>query len=467
MGMTKERGLAREPRDASPVRAISQESAARARQMASPVVALLPWGDVWEDFLDTVGVSLDEFCTDMSGGWLFGYVEALGRFDIRSVLVVWSRDARQPHRRVHLPTGAPVWVLPAARVHRVAGRFAKAVSASGRWGHHLRRAASLAAHYTATPPRNLARVLRQERCGAVLVQDYEYPRFDACVLLGRWLGLPVLATYQGGKRPEKGWSVEGWVRQRTVPAAGLLVGPRQEAEAVAERYQLVPGAITVVPNPIDVHEWTPGDRAAARATLGLPAAVPVACWHGRVQIRRKGLDVLVEAWRLLCAERPGVDLRLLLCGGGTESARLRRLIDAAGMRGVHWRDEYVTDRAIVRRQLAASDVFVLPSRREGFAVAPMEAMACGRPVVACDAPGVADLLAGEKAGGILVPRRDPKALAMELGRLLDDRALAARLGEAARHRIVERYSLETVGRELAAALHRAAPDRFPAPPSTL
>jgi starch synthase len=159
---------------------------------------------------------------------------------------------------------------------------------------------------------------------------------------------------------------------------------------------------------------------------------------------------------------------LLLLGTGDDSARLRRLIAIAGLRGVHWRDEYVIDGAFVRRWLAAADVFVLPSRHEGFAVAPMEAMSCGRPVVACDAPGVSDLLSGgERAGGVVVPREDPEVLAAALGRLLDDRTMAARLGEAARRRIVERYSPETVGLTLAATLHAAAPDRFPTPPRPL
>lgn len=448
----------------------------RARRVTVPTVALVPWGDVWEDFLDKIGISLDEFCTEMSGGWLFGYIEALERFGIRTVLVLWSREARRPHRRVHVPTGTAVWVLPAARAHWLARRLrqhAEVLSVPRRlprrWARRLRRATrratSFAVGYTATPPRSLARVLRQERCDAMLVQNYEYPRFDICVLLGRWLGLPVLATYQGGK-PSKTW-LEGRVHRWTVPAAGLLVGARQEAEAVATRHRLPSGTVAMVPNPIDPGEWTPGDRAAARSALDLPADVLVACWHGRVQVAQKGLDVLVEAWRLVCDERPGADLRLLLCGGlrgDRGSERLRHLIAAAGLRGVHWRDEYVLDRAVVRRQLAAADVFVFPSRHEGFAVTPLEAMACGRPVVACDAPGVADLLTGgEQAGGVVVPREDPRALATALGRLLDDRALAVRLGEAARRRAVERYSPEAVGLALAAALHRAAPGRFPAP----
>jgi glycosyltransferase involved in cell wall biosynthesis len=420
----------------------------------APTVALLPWGDIWENYLDMIEISLDEFLTKVTGTYLFGFVEALDQVGIRTVLVVWSREARHPQRRVHVPTGTAVWVLPPARTYRAVRRFAEALSTSGRW--------ALPVRYTATPPRNLARVLRQERCAAVLVQEYENPRFDVCVLLGRWLDLPVLATFQGGDRP--GTRLEGWVRRWTVPAAaGLLIGARREAEAVAERYRLPPGAVTVVPNTIDVREWTPGDRVAARSALGLPADVPVACWHGRTQIKRKGLDILVKAWRLVCDDRPDADLRLLLCGGGKRAERLRQLIHRAGLRGVHWRDEYVLDRAIVRRRLAASDVFVLPSRHEGFAVTPLEAMACGRPVVASDAPGVADLLAGgEQAGGVVVPRGDPGALATALGRLLDDRALAARLGEAARRRAVERFSPEVIGLELAAVLHRAAPDSFPA-----
>jgi glycosyltransferase involved in cell wall biosynthesis len=451
-------------------RRLSRPLAAPEVPATLPTVALLPWGNVLEDYLDMIGLSLEDFLTEYQGTWMFGYVDSLSRVGVRTVLVIWSRDVGHPERRVHVPTGTTVWVLPPTRAHRVVRLLRERVeTASGATSpRRLRRALRLAARYTATTPRMLARVLDQERCSAVLVQEYEYPRFDVCLLVGRMLGIAVLATFQGG-RPEKGRSLEGWIRKRSVPRAdGLLIGPRKEARAVKKRYGLSEEAVSTVGNPIDVEEWRPGDRAAARAELGLPEEAAIACWHGRIDIKRKGLDILVEAWRQVCQERPEADLRLLLLGAGSGNERLRELLEKAsraGLRGVHWRDEYTTDRGVVRSQLAASDVFVFPSRHEGFAVAPMEAMACGRAVVACDAPGVADLLGGKGSGGIVVKRNKGRALARQLGRVLDDRELASRLGHAARRRMEDNYSPEAIGERLIRALHQAAPHRFPPRPS--
>jgi glycosyltransferase involved in cell wall biosynthesis len=437
----------------------------RTRRKTDPAVLLLPWGDVYEDYLDGIGISLEEFCTEMSGGYLFGYVDALELVGVRTVLALWSRKVSRPDRRVHVPSGATVWVLPPARVCMAARRITERLQANdGRWARRLERPARLLAGYGATTPRMLARVLEQESCSALLVQEYEYPRFDVCLLVGKLMGLSVLATFQGG-RPEKGRSIEGWVRKRTVPrAARLLIGPRREAKAVRARYGLPAEAISVVGNPIDTEEWRPADRERARAEMGLPQEAGVACWHGRIDIRRKGLDILVEAWRRVCEERPEADLRLLLCGGGAGNERLRELMEEASLRGVRWHEKYTTDRSIVRRQLAASDLFVFPSRHEGFAVAPMEAMACGRAVVACDAPGVADLLrGGERSGGIVVGRKDIRGLARGIGRLLDDREESHRMGEAARRRMEESYSPEAIGEGLLRALHAGQPRTFPAP----
>jgi starch synthase len=120
---------------------------------------------------------------------------------------------------------------------------------------------------------------------------------------------------------------------------------------------------------------------------------------------------------------------------------------------VLWVDQFVHDRAILRRYLSAADVYVFPSRHEGFPVAPLEAMACGLPVVAADATGVPDIFeGGEASGGLLVPRGDAAALAQALGRVLDDQTLGRELGARARRRVESCFSLESVGKHLRAFL---------------
>jgi glycosyltransferase involved in cell wall biosynthesis len=119
------------------------------------------------------------------------------------------------------------------------------------------------------------------------------------------------------------------------------------------------------------------------------------------------------------------------------------------LQGIMWVDEYVRDRTAIRRYLSAADVYTLPSRHEGFPVAPIEAMACGLPIVAADAPGVPDILeGGEDSGGLVVPRGDAVALASALGRVLDNEAWGRELGKRARCRAEECFSLEAIGKQL-------------------
>ena len=118
------------------------------------------------------------------------------------------------------------------------------------------------------------------------------------------------------------------------------------------------------------------------------------------------------------------------------------------------------DRAVVRRHLAAADVYAFTSRREGFPVAPVEAMACALPVVAVEVQGIGDILeGGEAAGGVVVPQGDAAAVAAQLGRVLDDPALAASLGRRALARAERAFLPERVGAQLRDFLFSASPRR--------
>ena len=430
-------------------------------------VALLPWGNVIEDYLDAIGVGLDEFAARMGGGWMFGYVEALRRAGVGATIVCVSARATAPRRLVHAATGAALWVLPSPRRYRWLRRRMRdpygwgldpTFGLDGR-GAGVRRpwlaALKLAAPYAATPLAALVRVLRAERCAAVLCQEYEYARFDVAVAVGRALRIPVFATFQGG-RATPGWA-EPAVRRWSVPrAAGLVIAPGAEAERVRARYRVPDGRIARIFNPVDAGDWAGGDRAGTRARLGIGPEAVVVVTHGRISLHAKGLDVLAAAWKAVCADRPGRDLRWLVVGTGDDAAAFAALVAGHELPGVVWVNEFVLERARMRDYLAAADAYVLASRREGFPVAPVEAMAAGLPAVAADAPGVADIFEdGERSGGIVVPREDADALADAIGRLVDDAALRASMGRAARRRIETRFALDATG----AALRRFMAER--------
>lgn len=422
-----------------------------------PTIALLPWGNVWEDLLDSIDVSFEAFCNEMKGGWMFGYIDALRLAGIRTVVFCISARVAAPSRFMHAPSGTTICVLPAPKTYRAVQRHmlnpygwsAKEVFGEA---HGVRRVLfrvlKEVAPYLTTPVGLLASEMRREGCNAILCQEYEYARFDACVFLGQLMRLPVFATFQGGD-----WQMsrlERPLRPLTLRiCAGLIVATQTEAERVHSRYGVPPTKLARIFNPIDLAMWDPIDRSEARAALGIPIDASVVVYHGRIDVHRKGLDVLVDAWKQVCRDRSKRDLRLLLVGTGSDADELRRLIAAKQLRGVMWVDKYVLDRDAIRRYLYAADVYTLASRHEGFPVAPIEAMACSLPVVASDAPGVPDILEqGEASGGLVVPREDAVALALALGRVLDNEAWGRKMGFCARRRVEDCFSVEAVGKQL-------------------
>jgi glycosyltransferase involved in cell wall biosynthesis len=401
-------------------------------------VALLPWGDRFEDFYDKIGVSFETFKTQVTSGWLFHYIGALQSAGVRTVLYFGSNTVDRPLRFIHGPTGAVVWLLPTPRLHHKVRGVARRFTPRS-------EALPALASYVATPLRVLRRALKAEGCEAILCQEYESARFDLCTVLGRSMGLPVFATYQGAK---PGPWLERPIRRLAVRnSTGLIIAASEEAGRVRRTYRIPANRIVNIPNPFDVQTWQPVDRRRAREELGIAQDARVVEWHGHAQIWRKGLDVLLDAWELVCEGRPDTNLLLLLIGSGRNTVELRDRVKSDAR--IRWIDRYIHDRRELWTYICAADVYTLPSRHEGFAVAPVEAMAAGLPVVATDVPGVADLLRdGEEAGGIIVPREDPAALAAALGRLVDDDDLAHRLGARARRHAERDYSLEVVGNEL-------------------
>jgi glycosyltransferase involved in cell wall biosynthesis len=186
-------------------------------------------------------------------------------------------------------------------------------------------------------------------------------------------------------------------------AALIAVSP-----AVAESVRpAVDTNVQVIGNGVELSNFACMDPAGSRAALGLDREVPVVAYLGRLT-REKGADLALEATRRLW-ER-GVPARLLVAGDGPERATL---VASAGPGAI-----FLGEREDVPRILAACDLVVIPSRREGQSIVALEAMAAGRPIVATRVGGLAALAEG--AGGVVVPPDDPIALADALLRLLKD-----------------------------------------------
>ncbi|MGY0025058.1 glycosyltransferase family 4 protein [Streptomyces sp. cg35] len=177
----------------------------------------------------------------------------------------------------------------------------------------------------------------------------------------------------------------------------------------------------LVPNGVDLERFHPEGPAEPGPADGSPG--PLVVCVGRL-CRQKGQDVLVEAWDGVLREVP--QARLALVGDGPDLARLR----ASAPPSVHFAGA-VDDPAPWYR---AADLVVLPSRWEGIALAPLEAMACGSPVLVTDVDGARESLPPHPAPSCLVPPDDPAAVTRALVDLLRDaEGLRARGRDACRH----------------------------------
>jgi glycosyltransferase involved in cell wall biosynthesis len=239
-------------------------------------------------------------------------------------------------------------------------------------------------------------------------------RADADLLHAHWIPAGWVAARTGKPYVVQVWGTDvELARHAPRQARRVLRGARlviAASSALAELAQLL-GArdVRVIPSGVDLPP-----------EVGEEAEPPEVLYAGRLSAE-KGVLELIEAAR---------GLPLVVAGDGP----LRPQVP--GARGFVPHDE-------LKRLYGRAAVVACPSRREGFGVACLEAMAYGRPVVATGVGGLRDLVVDGETG-IVVPPRDPAALRAALERLLGDRELRRRLGAAGRERAREHFSWEAV-----------------------
>jgi len=230
----------------------------------------------------------------------------------------------------------------------------------------------------------------------------------------------------------------------------------QDAADLMQLYGADVRRLAVVPCGFDPGEMAPVDRQQARTALRIARDAFVVLQLGRL-VPRKGIDNVVRALGLLRRSH-GVDGRLLVVGGEAEHpdesctpeiGRLRRIAEEEGVAPhVHFTGR--RGRADLRLYYGAADVFVTTPWYEPFGITPLEAMACGVPVVGSRVGGI-KYSVRNGVTGFLVPPRDPRALARRLGYLHRHRAHADALGRAGLRRARAAFTWERVARQLAQA----------------
>ena len=207
--------------------------------------------------------------------------------------------------------------------------------------------------------------------------------------------------------------------------------------------------VTVVPMPLDARQFGAVPGAAREAGLLL--------FVGRL-IERKGAEFAIRAAAALAGA--GKRVELLVAGDGPARPELERLAADLGM-GARVRFLGAVPAGDVAGLYARAAVFLMPAvtdwkgEQEGFGMVLVEAMRCGAPIVATRSGGIPDVVR-DGATGLLVPERDPAALAAAVTRLLDDPGLAAQLAEAARRDVDERFAPAAIARTFDAVYRRAA-----------
>lgn len=273
---------------------------------------------------------------------------------------------------------------------------------------------------------SVARRHREQRFD-VLNAHWLYPDGVAAMRIGADLKLPVVLTALGCdvnddlnhpiKRPR--------ILAAAHAAAALTTVSQPLADGLAAA-GIPSHKITVIPNGVDTARFSPRDRTACRDALGLSERPTVVC-VSRLS-HEKGVDLLVAAARELVTKLP--DAHVFIVGEGLMRADLVRQIAALGLGSVVRLVGGVAHDKVAE-WMGAADVVCMPSRREGHPNAAMEALACGRPLVASRTGALTTLITA--ARGLTVAPGDARALGTALisalQRSWDNAAIAASMRE--------------------------------------
>jgi teichuronic acid biosynthesis glycosyltransferase TuaC len=296
--------------------------------------------------------------------------------------------------------------------------------------------------------------LRRRFAFDVIDAHFAYPDGFAAVLLGRIFRRPVVITLRGSIVRLSTYPTHRPLLRLALRLATRIVAVSRSLKDVAIALGTPDTKVRVIPNGVDTAHFAPSSRAAARERLGLPLTSTIVLSVGGVN-EGKGHHRIVQLLPSLLERHPNL-LYVIVGGerpGDTSRPRIERMVATNDLRDHVW---FAGERSHdeIPLWMAASDLFCLATRSEGWANVLLEAMACGLPVVTTRVGGNHEIISSPELG-ILVDPHDDAALARAIGDALARQWDRSALVDHARHHRWETAAAAAIA-ELQAAV-RATP----------
>ena len=289
------------------------------------------------------------------------------------------------------------------------------------------------------------------------------------------LGIPFVMTFHAlgrvrrihqGKAdefPDERFAIE----DRIAAEADAIIAecPQDEAD-LCQLYNADPSKIRLIPCGFNPSEFEPMSKPLARVALGLPLNERILLQLGRM-VPRKGVDTVIQGLASLTHEHQ-TSAQLIVVGGDLQDSDVRVTAEISRLRAIATEmgvAEQVTfvgrqGREVLKYYYSAADVFITTPWYEPFGITPIEAMACGTPVIGANVGGI-KFTVQDGETGYLVPPNNPAAIAERLAHLYQQPALLQRFRQAAIKRVNALFTWQTVATAMASLYEHVIAENQP------
>jgi len=297
----------------------------------------------------------------------------------------------------------------------------------------------------------------------------------ASIELKRALGIPYVVTFHALGRVRRLHQGEADhfpparldIEEEVIAEADAVIAEcPQDFDDLTTLYRADPSRVRVIPCGFDKSEFWPITRPLARRTLGYRPDERILLNIGRL-VPRKGVDNAIRGVARL-ARTHAIEARLIVVGGNSDlpdpalTPEIGRLKQLAAAEGIEDRVIFTgrRSREFLKLYYSAADLFITTPWYEPFGITPLEAMACGTPVVGADVGGIRYSIADGETGA-LVPPNDPDALAARVAELYSDPARLKVLGKNAIRRVHGQFTWQKVARSIAGCYEQVLRQPYP------